>query len=249
MRYFLTLSYKGTAYAGWQRQINAVGIQNVVENALSTYLQAETPIMGSGRTDTGVHALEQVAHFDTPQELEADRVLHALNALLPRDIVALKLQKVHERAHARFDAFRRGYVYKIGRVPSPFYPKMAYFFYKPLDVAAMQKGANYFLGKQDFESLSKRGAKVNHYLCEVLEAKWVDKGDILEFHISANRFLHGMVRAIVGTLLDVGLHKIEPSAIRDVLAFKDRTKAGRAAPPQGLYLKEVLYPPAVYQAD
>jgi tRNA pseudouridine38-40 synthase len=246
MRYFLWLAYRGTAYAGWQRQKNALSVQEVVEQALATLLGGPMSIMGSGRTDAGVHALQQVAHFDTAEAIDQEKTVFALNALLPEDIRALQIRQVMTEAHTRFDAIRRGYVYQIARKPTPFLPKMAYAFHRELDVAAMNAGAAYFLGQQDFQSLSKRAAKVNHYLCEVFEARWQEQGDLLCYHVAANRFLHGMVRAMVGTLLDVGQGKIEPSELKAVLAKKDRTMAGRAAPPEGLFLNEVRYPPAIF---
>ena len=245
MRYFFEISYKGTAYHGWQRQRNALSIQEVVENALSTIFQKDIAVTGSGRTDTGVHCEQQFFHVDMEQPIEVGLV-RRLNALLPGDISIGSIKKVREDAHARFDAVKRKYAYRISRRKNPFLKDLCYHFYLPLDVDKMNLAASQLLLHDDFQSFSKVKTDAFTYLCDISQAEWVEENEMLIFYVSANRFLRGMVRALVGTLLDVGQGKISLEAFESIIASKDRKQAGRAAPPQGLFLTEVTYPNDIF---
>ncbi|MFN8355480.1 MAG: tRNA pseudouridine(38-40) synthase TruA [Spirosomataceae bacterium] len=242
MRFFIELAYNGTAYHGWQIQPQATTVQETIEKALSTLLRQPVEIVGSGRTDTGVHAEQQFAHFDTQDRFDPVQLVYRLNKLLPPDIAIRQIVEVPAQLHARFDATYRKYEYRICRRKSPFLPNMAYFFERPLDVALMNQAAQKLLQYNDFQSFSLVNTQVYTFDCTITEAHWLTQGDMLVFHIKANRFLRGMVRAIVGTLLDVGLGKRPVATFDDIILAKDRRKAGQAAPPEGLFLTEVGYP-------
>jgi len=245
-RYFLDIAYNGTAYHGWQVQENAHTVQAELEKCLSTVLRSKTEIMGSGRTDTGVHARQQVVHLDMPEPKDRDKLIYQLNGFLPQDISIAGLRKVNENAHARFDATQRSYEYHIHKCKSPFLENLSYFFPKQLDVPAMNEAAQCLLGEQDFESFSKVKTAVNTFICTIKEAHWEKQNESLVFHVTANRFLRGMVRALVGTLLEVGLGKLNAADFVSIIESRDRRKAGRAVPPHGLYLSRVLYPESIY---
>ena len=241
MRYFFSISYLGTNYNGWQTQANATGVQEVVENAMSKILRKKIGIVGSGRTDTGVHCRRQYFHVDLSEPFNSKALLQNMNALLPRDIAVHSIQKIHPEASARYHAVQRSYQYIISRKKDPFLTGLAWHFFKPLDVATMNKGAALLTGTHDFECFSKVKTDVNHFLCTIKKAKWKVKGDLLIFDISANRFLRGMVRAIVGTLIDLGTGKISLKEFEAILKSKDRKKAGMNVPADGLYLVDVKY--------
>ena len=244
MRYFLSLSYFGEAYHGWQRQPNAITVQEVVENALSTLLRTPVSIVGAGRTDSGVHARELFAHFDTDIELPGD-LEHRLNRLLPVDIAVNSLNEVPEEAHARFSAVARSYEYHIVRRKDPFQKDRAYLLTRPLDMAAMNEAAELLKTFVDFECFSKSNTDVHTFNCHITSAYWKEKGDLLIFHITADRFLRNMVRAIVGTLLDVGLGKLSLEDVKAIIKSKDRSEAGVSVPAKGLYLTRVEYPTGI----
>ena len=245
-RYFLELSYKGTKYHGWQSQKNAISVQEVVEKALSLILRNPTPILGSGRTDTGVHARKQVIHFDTELELEPNVLIKKLNSVLPKDIAVSRLRKVRQRAHVRFDAEWRSYVYKISLRKNPFELDTAWLYPQDLDVGKMNRAAEILLLHEDFECFSKVHTDVNHFMCRIKEAYWEQKNHELVFHITANRFLRGMVRAIVGTMIEIGTGKWQLDQFEKILQSKDRNQAGFSVPPHGLYLTEVTYPEHIF---
>ena len=246
MRYFFEISYNGTAYHGWQNQDNALGVQEVVENALSKLLREKISIVGSGRTDTGVHCFQQFFHVDINKEFDRDQLLLRLNVFLPRDIVIKSILGVKQDAHARYDARGRSYEYRITRVKDPFLTHDAYYFFRDLDVPTMNQAAALLPGTHDFQCFSKVKTDVNHFICVVKQADWNQKGELLVFRITANRFLRGMVRAIVGTLLDVGNGKISLKEFRQIVESKDRKKAGMNVPPEGLYLMSVKYPKKIF---
>lgn len=245
-RYFFEISYNGTAYHGWQNQANAIGVQQVVENALSKLLREEIEIVGSGRTDTGVHCTQQFFHADIQSEFEVNSFLIRLNSFLPKDIAIQQIKRVNAEAHARYDAFERSYEYKITQVKNPFLTGYAYYFFKEVDLMWMNQAAALLHGVHDFECFSKVKTDVNNFTCDIKLAKWNQKSGLLVFDITANRFLRGMVRAIVGTLLEVGAGKISVRDFEGILESKDRKRAGMNVPPEGLYLREVKYPETIF---
>jgi len=246
VRFFFEISYNGTAYHGWQNQLNAVGVQQVVEDALSKLLRSEIEIVGSGRTDSGVHCAQQFFHADIDKSFKEQDLVHKLNSFLPKDIAIRNILPVKPEAHARYDAIERSYQYKITRVKDPLLVGYAHYFFRELDVPTMERAAALLVGEHDFECFSKVKTDVNHFICNLRQASWNQKGDLLVFTISANRFLRGMVRAIVGTLLDVGTGKITVKEFQEIIKSKDRKKAGMNAPPEGLYLTSVKYPKSIF---
>jgi len=246
MRFFFEISYNGTHYHGWQNQKNAIGVQQVVEDALSKLFREEISIVGSGRTDTGVHCVQQFFHADIEKEFKPVDLVHRLNAFLPKDIAIKNILPVKADAHARFDAIERSYQYKITRVKDPLLVGYAHYFFRNLDVTNIERASALLVGEHDFESFSKVKTDVNHFICDLKQATWTQKGDVLIFTITANRFLRGMVRAIVGTLLDVGTGKLTIKQFQEILKSKDRKKAGMNAPPEGLYLTHVKYPRSLF---
>jgi len=246
MRYFFEIAYYGKNYNGWQSQLNAKGVQAVVEDALSKLLQTEIKIVGSGRTDTGVHCEQQFFHSDIEKEFDRQQLVIKLNSFLPRDIAIHSIRKVRADASARYDAIERTYQYRITSVKNPFLEGLAWHYFKQIDVKAMNHAATLLLGEHDFECFSKVKTDVNHFLCTIKRAEWKRDKQMLVFTISANRFLRGMVRAVVGTLLDLGTEKITLKEFQDIIRSKDRKKAGANVPPQGLYLTNVKYPGNIF---
>ena len=246
MRYFIELSYLGTAYHGWQRQPNAITVQEVLEEGLATVLRSKTTIVGAGRTDTGVHAKQMYAHFDFDGALEVTALPRRLNAYLPEDIGVHRIQKVGAEAHARFNATQRTYEYWVVQKKDPFLKDGAYQLLLPLDIAAMNAASKIIGHYNDFECFSKAHSDVKTFICDIRKAVWEQKGDKLVFTITADRFLRNMVRAIVGTLLDVGLAKKTPDELIQIIESKDRSKAGASVPAKGLYLTEVMYPDGIF---
>ena len=246
MRYFVEVAYNGTNYAGWQSQNNATGVQAVIEESISKLLREPIKIIGSGRTDTGVHCEQQFFHCDIEKEFDAQNLVLRLNSLLPKDISIYSIRKVKPEASARYNAIERTYHYRITRKKNPFVEGLAWHYFKTADIKTMNKAAALLLGKHDFECFSKVKTDVNNFMCDIKIASWVEKNDTLEFTITANRFLRGMVRAIVGTLLDVGSGKISVSDFQAIIKSKDRKQAGANVPPYGLYLTKVKYPAGIF---
>jgi tRNA pseudouridine38-40 synthase len=249
LRYFLDLAYNGTNYHGWQVQKNANTVQGEFEKALSKLLRQPIGVIGSGRTDTGVHAEQQLVHIDWEEELDTEQLQFRLNALLPPDISVKSILPVHPKAHARFSALFRNYEYRICRKKNPFLQKLCYVNTRAFDVAAMNKATALLLQWEDFECFSKIHTDVKHFRCTIMEARWEAAGDQLIFYIRANRFLRNMVRAIVGTLLDVGQGRMSQEEFQQVLESRDRSRAGRSAPAQGLFLTKVEYPDTIYNVS
>lgn len=245
MRYFLELSYFGKAYHGWQRQPNAITVQQVVEEALSTLMRRPMPILGAGRTDAGVHAQQLFAHFLLDQPLKETELCYRLNALLPPDIAVKRIFKVPNTAHARFDAVSRSYEYWIVQEKNPFYKDSAYLLQAPLNLVAMNQAAQILLAYEDFECFSKTNTDVKTYLCQITQAYFKLVDQKLVFYITANRFLRNMVRAIVGTLLQIGLEKQPVDFMHQVIKSKSRGNAGASVPAKGLYLTAVKYPKTI----
>ena len=247
MRYFFYISYKGTNYHGWQIQPNANTVQAEVNKALATIFQTTIETLGSGRTDSGVHAKEQVFHGDIPKAILETTLCHNLNGLLPSDIVVNKVLEVKDDAHARFDAISRSYEYHIHFKKSPFEFNENYLVPKRPDFEKMNNAGKTLLGAQDFTSFSKVKTEVNNFYCDVKRAEWQFDDEKAIFYVTANRFLRGMVRALVGTLLNVGYGKSNLEDFSEIIHAKDRTLAGQSVPPQGLYLCDVRYPSKLFK--
>ena len=245
-RYFLELSYKGTPFHGWQIQQNAFTVQECLEKALSTLLRTPISIMGSGRTDTGVHASMQVCHFDYSGALDREKFQKGINAILPKEIAIHSIREVLPEAHARFDAIDRSYFYRIVFQKNPFLDDLAWLIFQEPEVEKMNQAAQILLKHEDFECFSKVHTEVNHFRCKIHSARWEQKDGQLLFHITANRFLRGMVRAIVGTLMEIGNGTRSLESFEELILSKDRTKAGKAAPAKGLFLCQVKYPANLY---
>jgi tRNA pseudouridine38-40 synthase len=246
MRFLFEISYLGTNYSGWQSQLNATGIQEVVEKCLGTVLRQKLSIVASGRTDAGVHCAQQFFHVDIASEPDRDKLIAQMNSFLPGDIAIRSISQIRPDVSARYDAVERSYEYVITRRKDPLRKGLAFYYFKELDVKTMNKAATLLVGTHDFEAFSKVKTDVNHFICTVKEAGWNQKGDLLVFNITANRFLRGMVRALVGTLLDTGTGKIPLKAFQQILKSKDRKKAGMNVPAEGLFLMRVKYPKNIF---
>jgi tRNA pseudouridine38-40 synthase len=242
-RYFIQLSYKGTNYHGWQIQPNAISVQEVVEKALSTVFRETIDVVGAGRTDTGVHASFFVLHFEVLNELgNLENLVYKLNSLLPFDIAMQKIWPVANDRHARFSAISRTYKYYISTKKNPFRTETSFKYLLPLDVEKMNNAARILSEYEDFTSFSRLHSDVKTNNCKVLRAEWEVKNTQLIFTIQADRFLRNMVRAIVGTLLEVGKGKLSLKDFRKIIEAKDRAAAGASAPAKGLFLVDVEYP-------
>ena len=250
MQYFIQLSYNGTPYHGWQRQPNAVTVQQTVEEALSTILRKPITIMGAGRTDTGVHAEMMYAHMKEEEAVfentDLENLTYKLNNLLPPSIAIQQIIPVTQDAHARFDATSRSYIYKLSPIKSPFNENTVYYYRPTLDFETMNKAAQILLDYKDFECFSKVHTDVRTYLCDISQATWKKVGEEWHFTITADRFLRNMVRAIVGTLIEIGRAKHPPEWIHEVIKSKDRAMAGASAPAHGLYLQTIKYPEDIF---
>lgn len=242
MRYFVAFSYFGKAYHGWQIQPNAITVQEVLEQAFTTLLRTPIALVAAGRTDAGVHAKEMFAHFECNTALNSTDLVFRLNNFLPEAIAVQAIFEVQPDAHARFHATARTYEYWITPQKNPFYTDLAHYVKHPLNIPAMNTAAAYLLTHRDFECFSKSNTDVHTYFCTITKAHWEVVDNRLVFTISADRFLRNMVRAIVGTLLNIGLGKATPESIIAVLESKNRSKAGASMPAKGLYLTEVRYP-------
>lgn len=241
MRYFIELSYHGKHYHGWQIQPDANSVQQEIHKALSTVLQEEIQVVGAGRTDTGVHASQMFAHFETSKSLDKNYT-YKFNSVLPNDIVIHDLFEVNDEKHARFDAVDRSYEYRIWLGRNVFLlDTTMQLHYKKLDVPLMNEACKSLYKYKDFEAFSKVQTEAHTFLCEISNAEWLQEGNALTFHITANRFLRNMVRAIVGTLLEVGMHKITIEEFEKIIESKNRSNAGTSVPAKGLFLTKVTY--------
>lgn len=249
MRYFLELRYNGGAYYGWQRQPDMPSVQQTVEGALTTLLRERIELTGAGRTDTGVHASYYVAHFDCGAEVpDPVQTVYKLNFLLPGDIAVGSMTPVADDAHARFDAREREYRYFIEPRKNPFTRDTVWQYYVPLDAERMNEAAACLLEQDDFTSFAKLNSNNKTNICRVREAVWrVDERGVLCFTIRADRFLRNMVRAIVGTLVDVGRGRYTPGEFREIVRSRDLSRSSGGAPAQGLFLSDVVYPPEVFE--
>ena len=241
MRYFIKLAYKGTNYHGWQYQPNATSVQENLNKALQVILNSEINIMGAGRTDTGVHAKEMYAHFDFETPINIQTLIHKLNSFLPKDIVIYDIIPVHNEAHARFDASKRTYEYHINTFKDAFLEDKSWYYHHDLDIDLMNKASKILFNHIDFQCFSKVNTDVNTFECTIFEAYWKQENNTIIFTISANRFLRNMVRAIVGTLVNIGLHKISLDDFNEIIKSKNRDNAGFSVPAHGLYLTKIEY--------
>lgn len=250
-RYFIHLAYNGRNYAGWQVQPNAVTVQELIESGLKHLAKVES-VTGCGRTDTGVHASDFYAHFDSEKKMngiELGKLTAKLNRYLPEDIKIFSILPVLPDAHARFSALSREYKYQIIKEKDPFLFENAYFLHGELNLESMNQCAAMLVGKHDFECFSKVKTEVSNFICNVREARFSENGHIIEFTISADRFLRNMVRAVVGTLLDVGKGKMDAGGFAGVLESRNRCKAGYSVPAKGLTLTKVQYSPNIFVAE
>ena len=242
MRYFIKLAYNGSLYHGWQIQPNAASVQETLNKALSVLLHSNISLMGAGRTDTGVHAREMYAHFDFETVFDIPKLIHKLNSYLPKDIVIYTIFQVNEEAHCRFDATKRTYEYHIHLFKDAFLHEQSWYVNQSRDIDLMNEAAQLLLNYTDFQCFSKVNTDVNTFDCSIYEAYWKKEDNKLIFTISANRFLRNMVRAIVGTLVNIGLHKINVADFIRIIESKNREKAGFSVPAHGLYLTKIVYP-------
>ena len=242
----MDVAYDGTAYHGWQIQNNAFTVQQELQEALGTILQQTTECTGSGRTDTGVHARQQIVHLDVPDKTDLDKLRYQLNSYLSKSVAIKSIRPVTPEAHARFDAIQRGYRYHIHQEKNPFLVGKSYYLPLSLDLEAIRHGTEIIKEQTNFQAFSKVHTQVNHFDCEIFDCKWEETNEGYLYSVSANRFLRGMVRAMVGTLLEMGTGRLDQQGLRDIMASGDRSKAGKAVPPEGLYLHEVRYPENIY---
>jgi tRNA pseudouridine38-40 synthase len=245
MRFFIEISYKGTNYHGWQVQPNANTVQAEINKALSLILNAKIEVAGAGRTDAGVHAKQMFAHFDYDKEFDFHISILKLNSFLANDIAVWSFFRVKDEASSRFDALSRIYHYNIVQQKNPF-KTTAYFVHKSLDVKKMNLACQYLIGKQDFTSFSKANTQTFTNNCNVMLASWKLQDGELVFTIKADRFLRNMVRAIVGTLLDVGIGKIKAYQVKEIIAKNDRCMAGTSVPANALFLSKIEYPKDIF---
>lgn len=244
MRYFIRLAYNGAPFCGWQIQPNGTSVQGELERAFSLILNEEIAIIGCGRTDAGVNARNFYAHFDSLQIFSHEELIHLvhrINRFLPKEIVIFEIFHVHNDLHARFSATERTYKYYISRRKNPFDTQFAYPLHIPLDISLMNEAANYLLTVEDFTSFSKLHTQTHTNICNVTKALWHQTDNQLIFEISANRFLRNMVRAVVGTLLWVGNGKITLKQFKEIIAAKNRCKAGFSVPANALFLEDIRY--------
>lgn len=239
----IIIEYDGSAYCGWQRQINGLSIQQKIEEAIAAITKETVSIIGAGRTDAGVHALQQSANFFTNSSISADKLPFALNSALPEDIRVICALEREETFHSRFSAKEKTYLYQIynRRILSPFYLQRAYHYPAQIDVEAMRAATDFFVGLHDFTAMSAAGSQCRRYEREIYDLTVEKHDDVISIQVRGNGFLYNMVRIIAGTLFYCGIGKIRPEEIADILKKKDRTLAGPTLPPWGLYLKEIRY--------
>ena len=241
-RYFFEISYNGTPYYGWQQQVGQVSIQEVLQKELKKiFQQQEIEIVGCGRTDKGVHAKQFFFHVDFTYEIETENLAYKLNKMLPDSISVARIFSVKSDLHARFSAKKRTYRYFIHHQKDPFLSEFSTYIQHKVDLSIMNESCKYLLGKQDFSSFAKIHTDVKTHICTVYHAQWIEQENQLIFEISADRFLRNMVRAIVGTMLDIGTKKIVPDNLPVIIDQKNRSAASKSVSPNGLFLWKVEY--------
>ena len=247
LRYFIELSYNGSKYHGWQSQPNATTVQQSIENSLQLVLKnKQLKIVGAGRTDTGVHAIQMYAHFDFDQKFDINNLIFKLNSFLDKYIVINNIFRVHDEAHARFDAYLREYKYFLTTKKDVYNSDIKYYFTKKLDFEQISKAIEIIKQNTNFKSFCRTKTDVTSYECSIKNFQYEVKNSEVIFTISANRFLRNMVRAIIGTILDVGLHKISVEKFKDIIDKSDRIYAGPSVPAHGLFLTKVEYPENIF---
>lgn len=239
--YKLTIQYAGTNYAGWQIQENAVTVQQTIRDVIQTVVREEINLIGAGRTDSGVHAFGQVANFRCNNKLDFVRFRYAVNSILPKDIAIISVEEVHEEFHARFDAKKRSYFYFITKQKSPFYFDYTHYIYRDFDTKILNKISQPLLGEHDFTSFCRKNTETENKICNVYSLNWKLSKDILIFYIEADRFLHTMVRSIVGTILTAEKENLNENKIKEILESRNREIAFEAVPSKGLFLNKVKY--------
>ena len=240
----------GKNYCGWQYQPNALSVQEKLEGAISKILRDKIRVVASGRTDAGVHASQMFVHLDANIIEDFKNLVYKVNAVLPNDIVLHRMFKVKPNAHARFDVISRTYQYRIFLGRNPFLSETSWqIFEQKLDVAMMNKAARILLDYTNFSAFSRSKTDVKTYNCNLIKALWIKENHLLTFHITANRFLRNMVRAIVGTLIDIGKHKISLKDFQSIVESYNRSKAGMSAPARGLFLTKIIYPESIKKID
>jgi len=247
-RYFIELAFKGTEFHGWQIQPNAFSVQECLEKALKTITREAIAVTGAGRTDTGVHASYYVAHIESEsQNLDHPGFIHKMNSFLPKTIVIFCISKVQADAHARFNAVSRTYKYHINLRKDPFKQDTSWYFFRQPEISLMNKACCILFEYTDFTSFSKLHTDVKTNNCKIYFAEWTQSGTIIIFTVKADRFLRNMVRALVGTILEVGIGKINLDEFRAIIESKDRGAAGLSVPAHGLFLTDVEYPEAIFK--
>jgi tRNA pseudouridine38-40 synthase len=239
--YKLIIQYDGTNYSGWQIQKNSESIQQSITEAIEVLLKEKINLIGSGRTDSGVHAIGQAANFRTETEIDIYRFKHSLNSILPSDIVVSAVEEVDQEFHARFDAKKRTYLYLITQRRSPFYKNYSYFYPRKIDLEKLNSLSKLFLSERDFTSFSKKNSDIENKNCTIYKAFWRNKGQVILFSIQASRYLHGMVRTIVGTLLNAQEKDNPENFIQEIFNSQNREEAFESVPAKGLFLYKVEY--------
>jgi tRNA pseudouridine38-40 synthase len=240
-RYFIELSYDGALFGGFQIQQNKATVQGALEKAMEVLFRTPISLTGASRTDAGVHAYQNFLHFDTDLSIQPKHIYN-LNAILPNSVVVKGIYKVPEEAHSRFDAQKRGYIYRIHTQKNPFSEGRSWYYPFPIDLDLMQLAADTLLDYTDFESFSKKNTTVNTFQCTITKAKWARLGEDIVFEIHSNRFLRGMIRGLVGTMIQVGRGQISIDSWHEIIASKDEQRVDFSTPACGLYLSEIVYP-------
>jgi tRNA pseudouridine38-40 synthase len=239
--YKLIVQYDGTNYAGWQIQLNAVSVQGVLQDSISQITKEKINLIGAGRTDSGVHALGQTANFRVDNELDPYRFKHSLNSILPRDIAVKKIEEVYQDFHARYDAVKRSYVFLISKGKSPFYDRYSWWYHGPIDCDYLNSISEYLIGEKNFAAFSRKASDTENKICFIHQIRWKEWKDLVVFYVEADRYLHGMVRTMVGTLLHAIKLNLNIDYLQDIINSKDREAAGEAVPAKGLFLYKVKY--------
>jgi tRNA pseudouridine38-40 synthase len=239
--YKLIVQYDGTNYAGWQIQANASSVQGIIQDSISRITDEAINLIGAGRTDSGVHAIGQTANFRVEKKLDIYRFKHSLNSVLPRDIAVKYIEEVDEDFHSRYDAVKRSYIYLISKSKSPFYDKYAWWYHGPVNCQVLNKISAYLIGEKDFTAFARKATETENKICCIHEVNWKEWKDLIIFYVEADRYLHGMVRTMVGTLLNTLKLDLDNDYLRDIISKKEREAAGEAVPAKGLFLYKVKY--------